>query len=68
MKYLLLLSLVACGGEYTVTGNVTVTHKIDLAIDSFTAYCEEEHPNDAVKQEECIAELTANFIKTIGGI
>ena len=68
MKYLLLLALSACGGDYVVSGNVTVTHQIDLASESFLTYCQDEFPNDTVKQEECVAELTANFIKAFGDI
>jgi hypothetical protein len=68
MKYLLLLSLAACGFEVHTTGDITVHHKIELATDFFEKYCEAEYPDDKLKQEECVAKLMVDFLKSLESI
>jgi hypothetical protein len=69
MKYaLMLLMLAACGdSSYVVSGNVTVTHKIDLAVEWFETYCAEMYPEDEEGRDYCIETLTMDFIKTLAG-
>lgn len=69
MKHLaLLLALSACGGDYIVSGNVTVTHKVDLASDWFIAYCKDLHPSSEALQNECVADLMADFLDAMSGV
>lgn len=63
----LLLTLSACGGGYNVSGEVTVTHKVDLASEWFIAYCKDLHPIDEVKQNECVTNLMADFLDAMTG-
>ncbi len=63
----LLLALSACGGDYIVSGEVTVTHKVALASEWFIAYCKDLHPIDEAKQNECVTNLMADFLDAMSG-
>ncbi len=70
MKYiLLLLCLAGCGGDYKVSGNVTVTYTIDLSniTKYFTEYCVEKYPYDVDLQKSCADEEIAKFILSLEG-
>jgi hypothetical protein len=68
MKYLLLLLMLgACGGDYIVSGEVTVTHKVDLASEWFIAYCKDLHPTSEALQNECVTDLMADFLDAMSG-
>jgi hypothetical protein len=64
MKYLLILAmLTGCGVK--LSGDVTVTHKIDLAADWFKQYCAELYPENELAQAKCVNEMMITFIKSL---
>jgi len=63
----LLLVLAACGDQrIDVRGNVTVTHRIEIATDLFVDYCTELYPNDKNAQSECVSQMVSDFLATMG--
>lgn len=66
MKYLLLILLSSCGA-LELSGNVTITHKVDVMTDYFIAYCEDLYPNNKELQKECVDEEIINFIRLLEG-
>lgn len=71
MKYILLALLTGCGidlsGTQTVTGEVTVTYKIDLMTKYFEVYCKDLFPDSEQLQTECVSKEVVKFIKLIEG-
>jgi hypothetical protein len=69
MKQLLsLLLLSACGGDYIASGNITVTHKIEISSEQFEAYCEDLYPNNKTAQVTCVNDLVSGFLDSFKGL
>jgi hypothetical protein len=68
MKYLLLLILTACGGDYVLKGNPTVTHRIEIDFKFIDNYCMELYPTDEEARLQCVEDLIASFLKAMGDI
>jgi hypothetical protein len=71
MKYaLLLLALVACGSDNTleVSGEVTVTHRIELAIEYFDEYCKLKYPNSEIEKADCVNDNLMKFMELLAKI
>lgn len=67
-KLLLCLLLTACGGEYKVSGNVTVTHEI--SIDDITRYFEASCADQYYYQDDidrCVADKISGFFNFMNG-
>jgi hypothetical protein len=64
----LLLALGACGSDNTldVSGEVTVTHRIEIAVEYFKEYCELKYPESKLEQAECINENLIKFMELLG--
>lgn len=68
MKYLLLALLTSCGGDYVLSGNATITHKVELDLDAIEGYCNTAYPDDEEAYQKCVQELTQAFIKSLENI
>lgn len=68
MKYLVLLILIGCGGTYTIGGEATIKHQIDISNleDYFTKQCARLHPTfDDIQLEDCMLQEVDDFLKAL---